>query len=276
MDTSKIKNFIIIVLVLTNALLLVTYAVERVKGNEVKQAATQELIDLYEASGITLPDNLDIYGTAPNSCDLNRNLETERQMIEAILGKCSVSEQGGNIYAYTGENGQASFRGTGEFEMLLNYGVADSSHGRVEASKSVLKQIGMTPGSFSEETQDGEQYTVTLDCLYEGSEVYNARVNFLFSGDSLMIVSGKRVFDTKTDQASDEEAIDVGTALVRFLKESASKGYVCTAVTEISPGYAMSVTVSGDCILNPVWRIETDTGEYMLNAVTGRFETIAY
>jgi hypothetical protein len=31
---------------------------------------------------------------------------------------------------------------------------------------------------------------VTLDCRYKDSEVYNARVSFLFSGDSLMIVSG--------------------------------------------------------------------------------------
>ena len=53
-------------------------------------------------------------------------------------------------------------------------------------------------------------------------------------------------------------------------------GYVCTDILSISPGYAMSVTVSGDCILSPVWHIETDTGAYTLSAETGKLETIIY
>ena len=275
MDTSKIKNFIIIVLVLTNMFLVVTSAVESSKENEVKRAAAEQLVSLYENKGISLPEKLDIYASAPVGCDLTRDLLQEQKIVESILGPCSVSEQGGNIYAYSGSDGQASFRGTGEFEMLLNYGVANSNRGRIEAARDVLKKMGLTAGDYSNETQDGEQYTVTLDCVYDGGDVYNARVSFLFSGESLMIVSGKRVFDTCIDSSA-LETIDLGTALVRFLKESADNGYICTVVTDISAGYAMSVTVSGACILSPVWRIETDTGEYIMNAVSGRFETIAY
>lgn len=275
MDTGKIKNFIIIVLALVNLFLLALYGA--VRGNELamERATYTQLRTLYEKSGITLPADLDITLKAPVGQGLIRDLTAERNMVQAVLGTCSVTEQRGNIYAYSGPDGQASFRGTGEFDMLLAYGVADGSRGKVQAARNILKKMGIEPGEFVSEEVDGEQTAVTLDCKFQGSEVYNARVRFLFSGDSLMIVDGKRVFDTAA-AVSEIQTIDAGTALVRFLKESAEAGHVCTDVLSISAGYTMSVTVSGDCILSPVWHIRTNTGEYTLNAETGKLETIVY
>ncbi|MGI6029855.1 MAG: two-component system regulatory protein YycI [Candidatus Heteroscillospira sp.] len=275
MDTAKVKNFIILVLVLVNLFLLGTYAAARRSRSELEQAAYSELSRLYADSRISLPEELDISRKAPAGLGLTRDLDAEKRIAESVLGRCSVTEQGGNIYAYSGPDGQASFRGTGEFEMLLGYGVADTSRGKVQCARELLKKMGIESGSFVSETGDGEQTTVVLDCRYEDSEVYNARVSFLFSGDNLMIVYGKRVFDTVTD-TNTAETIDAGTALVRFLKESAENGHVCTDVLSISSGYVMSVAVSGDCTLSPVWHIETDTGEYTLSAETGKLETVSY
>jgi regulatory protein YycI of two-component signal transduction system YycFG len=275
MDTSKVKNYIIILLALVNLFLLSLILAEKQQEAEVRRTALRELQTLYEKSGVLLPAGLDISQTAPAGQGLTRDLAGERNMAESVLGRCTVAEQGGNIYVYSGPDGQGIFRGTGEFEMLLNFGAADTSRGKEQAARDIMKKMDIPCGSYVDTQVNGEQTIITLDGMFSGSEVYNARVSFRFSADSLMLVYGKRVFDTavSTDRT---QTIDAGTALVRFLSESTASGYVCTAVEGIASGYVMNVTVSGDCILDPVWHIETDTGDYTMNAETGRLETIAF
>lgn len=275
MDTGKIKNFIIIVLIITNVFLLASFGVRYSRASEFRRTANEELAKLYDSHNISLPEGLDAFDIAPSGLGLTRDLESERKMAESILGKCSMTEQGGNIYVYLGAKGQASFRGTGEFEMLLEYEAVEISRGKLHTARSVLETMGIKYGGFEEEITDGDRHTITLDCKYELSDVYNVRVNFLFYGDNLMLIYGKRVFDSETER-SQVQTINAGTALVRFLKESSDRGYVCTVVTRVSSGYSMTVAVSGDCILTPVWHIETDTGNYIINAETGRLETMAY
>jgi hypothetical protein len=65
----------------------------------------------------------------PGRLRLKRDLEAEQKMVEAILDLARYPNNGGNIYAIRAVTGRQSFRGTGEFEMLLTTGVADSSGG---------------------------------------------------------------------------------------------------------------------------------------------------
>lgn len=275
MDTSKIKNYIIVLLVLVNVFLLGLNGVQASREATVRQAATKELIALYESQGISLPRGIDIFEAAPVGYVLTRDLTLEKKMVESVLGRCNTAEQSGNIYVYAGANGQASFRGTGDFEMLLNHNTVEASRGKLRAAEDVLKKMGITYVAYGEEIRDGEQYALTFNCEYRNGEVYNAQIRFLFSGDNLMMVSGKRIFDTRTS-ASETQSLDLGTALVGYLNEAAKQGYISTKVTGVSSGYTLSVNISGESVLNPVWRIETDTGSYMMNAVTGRFETLIY
>jgi len=275
METAKIKNFILIVLVLANLFLLAIFGVEKSREYEVERQAYNQLQKLYEDAGISLPPALSVMEKAPMGRALARSLEGEREMIEKVLGKCSVTDRGGNIYIYTGKNGQAILRGGGEFDMLLGYGVANGSDGKVECAQELVEKLGLKCGGYVHEEIDGEQTTVTLSCMYDGSEVYNARISCLYSGDNLMIVKGMRFFETDME-INAAETIDAGTALVRFLKESVDKGIVCTSVTDIAAGYNMSGSGTEVCILSPVWYIETDAGSHVLNAETGKMENISY
>ena len=275
MDTGKIKNFVILVLAVANLFLLFVSASNAAREAEVRSAAKQELVELYARSGVSLSAPLDVYDAAPRAVELTRNMEAEMRIAEAVIGECTVVQQGGNIYVYNGARGDASFRGTGEFEMLLDYGVADMSGGAVDTASGILEDMGMERGSYTYEDEGDGEYIVTFNCRYNGVDVYNARISFLFYGESLMMISGKRVFDAPA--ASDQsDALSLGPALVRFLDEAESNGYIFTEVTGASAGYAMEVTVSGDCALSPVWYINTDAGDYTLSAVTGRLVTIAY
>ena len=275
METGKIKNFILMVLILTNLFLLGIFAVDKNTEREVERSAYAQLRTVYEQAGISLPEGLEIMQKAPAGVGLRRDLAAEKEMAEAVLGSCTVTEEGGNIYSYTGEKGYGQFRGNGDFNMLLNYGVVDGSRGKIKAARGLLEDMGIECGSYAQEEVDGKQTRVVLDCAYEGSEVYNARVEFLFSGDTLMIVNGSRVFDTK-DHSSSAQTIDALTALIRFLNESVEKGQVYSSISSVSVGYTMSLDMSENCTLSPVWYIETDTGSHILNAASGKMESVNY
>ncbi len=107
-----------------------------------------------------------------------------------------------------------------------------------------MKKMDIPCGSYVDTQVNGEQTIITLDGMFSGSEVYNARVSFRFSADSLMLVYGKRVFDTavSTDRT---QTIDAGTALVSFSASPPQRLCVYRGGGHMQ-GYVMNVTVSGD------------------------------
>ncbi len=274
MDTAKIKNFIIIILVFTNAFLLFTILADEVRENEMDRFERNELTTLFESKDIKLAQSIDVKEESQSGAELVRDMEAELAMVEAVLGESKVEDQGGNIYFYNGENGQAKFRGTGEFELIFYNRSVEYGKSRSETAFEVLEEMGINTGLVVSEIQEDDSYKIKINFSYNEKDVYNSSVTFSFTGDRIILVSGVRVFDTKiTDSNSD--TIDALTALVSFLGGLSKNGYVVTEVYGIELEYGMSVSVSETCVLSPTWRIETDTGNYRINAVTSNFETIS-
>ena len=71
-----------------------------------------------------------------------------------------------------------------------------------------------------------------------------------------------------------QELIDVPTVLTRFLSLVLENGHVCSSLDKLELCYNMQANAAGEATLTPVWRIETDTGEFFINAVTGLQETV--
>lgn len=274
MDISKVKNFIIIILLVSNIFLLTTELIDDAQENEIKRAATADLVQIFEERGVSLPTDIDIYEQSVPSFELTRNQTSELTMVQSLLGDSTVSEQGGNIYVYNGKYGQAVFRGTGEFEILLNHGTVENRSNEVDTAVETLEKMGFTVGTTSNNSSDSEQHKVTMVCMYNGCDVYNASIECLFSGDNLIMITGKRFFD-ETLQSSDESSVNLATALLDFSSKMSENGVVCTEILAITQVYEMSVAVSGDCSLSPMWHIITDTGEFMTEVSTGKFVTIS-
>ena len=51
------------------------------------------------------------------------------------------------------------------------------------------------------------------------------------------------------------------------------EGIICSRIDSIQAGYLQSVQVSGESLLVPVWRLETDAGVVLINAETGKLES---
>ena len=65
------------------------------------------------------------------------------------------------------------------------------------------------------------------------------------------------------------------TALKRVLGLTREKGHICSELRGLELCYAFSASASGEGSLTPTWLIVTDTGEFYINAITGKEEVIA-
>ena len=270
MERSKIKNWILLVLLLLDlalGALLLTGAAERAGYQRLGE---ESLFSVLRQRGLRPGEDLELPETSPKSWNLERSLQTEEALVSRLLGQVTVQDQGGNIYAYTGENGSASFRGTGEFEVQFHTPL-ESGRDAEDQALWALERLGLDARAEDltvRETEEGVVYTAL--CRWQEDVVWNCRVRLTFAEGRLSRISGQRLFDTAEETA--ESAYSAYTAVLCFL-DSEFAGNAGT-LEAILPGYTLSVPMSGSCTLLPVWVLETDAGRFQVNAVTGRTEQL--
>lgn len=270
MDRSKIKNFIIIALMIVNAFLLLLVMLDHREKAAARRAMEEAATLVLEQNGIAVAGGVDLSAEPLPCYTLGRDLDMERQKIRSLLGEVRAQERGGNIYSYSGDKGQASFRGTGEFEVLMNKDEISTGRNPAKTATKVLEKLGVTCKDGLQVDQSDDAVVVTALCTWRGSDLYNVRQTLTFSREYLILIEGQRPFDMVTE--NEQNVIDCPTALMKFLEIVDSQGVVCTQINEIEQGYMLIASVPGDNNLVPVWRICTDTGDYYINGITGKPE----
>lgn len=274
MESSKIKNIIIIILLFLNVVLLSISVFDARRSSVIDKAELRAAENILEKNGISVADGVKLNKIAPKGCSVVRNGEQEQSNVRRLIGKGATEDLGGNIRYYSGANGQASCRGTGEMDMLLESGTVKTGNDVVKTALRTLEKLGLSgDGKFADVTGEDDSYTVSICCAWEDSTVYNAKMQFSFAGGRLIMISGTRAFDVKTE-TSTAEPMNYTSAILRFIEIINENGYICSKITGFDAGYIMNVAVSGESVLTPVWRIETDTGIYYVNAENGRQETV--
>lgn len=267
MDTAKVKNIIIMVLLLVNLCLLALVAYDRIEAAGIRKQAEEDVTAAFEHSGIQLTADVP-WGETVDTFSLYRDKEREHSMVRRIIGRCTVQDLGGNILFYKGARGEARFRGTGEFQIMPTDGGIETGTDPIATATDVLRSMGFTvDASSASMVQDGQAITVTLTCCFRGKIAYNCNVKFLFSTENLLLIDGRRPLEK--GETGDAETLDAATALMRFLAEVRQAGLVCTEVRSVELGYLMDASAAGDGDMTPFWRIETDLGQNYINGITG-------
>lgn len=268
MSTAQVKNIILAILALLNAFLLVLVLADRVEERESRETAESAIVSVFRRNGITISEDVELTAETPAVVTVTRSQDTEYELVERLLGSSSAEPLGGNIWFYSGKNGQAQFRGTGEYDVVVTGGISGSD--TAKSAKKVMNRLGM---ELDDSLTLVSGSTVTVTACWDGLPVYNAVTTFTFYGGEEAVASGTRVFDTVTSSSADG-VMSSYNALIRFLELVETEGYVCSEITSLSAGYIMSVSVSGESTLDPVWHVAADTVELYINAVTGRIETV--
>ena len=273
MDKVKAKNFIIIVLLIMDAILLALIGADLARSASSSRAALEGAVSVLAENGISVSENLSFDAGPVNVYTTSRDEQLERQHVNALLGESEYVDLGGSIityYALDG-SGEATFRGVGGIQVRLGGWTAGEGFNAENEARQMASELGIEvlTGSGTAQVNVNEEGggTVVLFCAHEGVLIANCRLVFTF-GDGSVVIEGTRPLDTVTS-AVEADPLDAPTALMRFLELLRERGQVCSEISSASLAYYFTATAAGDGTLEPVWRIITDTGDFYLNAVTG-------
>ncbi|MET0016170.1 hypothetical protein [Oscillibacter sp.] len=260
METYRLKNIIILTLVLVNAFLLGTLGMRQAQQVASQSQATEELVKLFAGEGVTLSESAVSFDPPPAALTLARDTAAERALAATFLGnELTAADEGGGILTYTSNLGRAVFRASGAFEITGELGRNPSALGQ-----QFCRNHGCElPDEWFNASGGG---TVTVRQLCQGYPVEDCSVTFLAENNVLHSVYGTFLPSNSTISQS-ENLITASTALTAFLEARRTSGAVVSAVTGIYRCYEFQNTASA-LTLTPTWRVVTDTVDYYVNCST--------
>ena len=263
METRRLKNIAILILLLLNIFLILLLGYQHLQSQRSHALAVEQLHQLFAADQIPLSPQADLAGQPLQPMSLTRNTEAEQTIAAYLLGsEPTLTDQNGSIHSYTGSSGSIHFRSGGSF---------DSS----ELSLPVANVIGFAQDFFrtfgyvqTDEQLSGSSGTVTALRYVDGVPVADCSVSLRFTDGALTAVSGTYISLEDAVAAEGSEQLSCITALIRFLDHRRDSGMISRQVNDIFCIYKLDSTSSVLHLL-PIWQIETDTYTYLVDCGDG-------
>ncbi len=269
MEWAKLKNFIILVLLMVNGFLLVLVWSRREESVRYERLALEQTAQVLERGGIqvelsALPE---LDGLAPLAAE--RDVEREARLVRALLGEeVQGDNRGGGLYLYRSGAGEVSVRTGGELSAELSGSAGQDTDRPERHAAGLLKKMGVEAEQAGVTEEEGET-RVRFRQLWNGVPVFSCEVEFAYGGGSLRRVQGSLLM-AGSGTAEAGGMLTLPTALMRFSEEIAASGDVCSAIRSMEPGYrGTAQSLSGGVRLTPVWLVDTDTGSFYLDGTSG-------
>lgn len=262
MERYRLKNIIILILVLVNAFLLASLSIRKSAEQDAFRRTAEQLVALFEADGMTL----DIYAISrdmpPDALTLARDTTLEQKAAGYLLdGSPTGNDQGGGIYEYRTAAGTALFRSSGSFEASGVLAEEDAE----EFCRKFCHTFSFSEPVFQLENGSG---TAVAQCLYNHLPVFNCNVTFTIEEGVLTAVDGILLPANGTPTANTQTPLSAAGALAAFQRMRQETVAVVSAVVGTDLCYELQ-TGSAPMSLVPAWRVATDTADYYVNCQTG-------
>lgn len=270
MEWRKLKNLIILILLLVNGFLLVLVGSRSREAAQYERSALEQTVQVLENSGIAVDRSAIVPADGLSPLSVERNLEQEVGLARALLGEDAQGDnQSAGVYLYRSALGEMSMRAGGELSADLSGGPDQPAGGSLERhAAGLLKKAGID-GEQTGVTEEDGWTRIRFRQLWNGVPVFSCQVEFAYRGEVLSSVQGT-LLTAQSGTAEAGQAMTLSTALMRFSEEIASTGDVCTRLRSMQAGYRGTVqSLSGGARLSPVWLVTTDTASYYLDCVTG-------
>ena len=264
MERHRLKNIIILILALLNALLLASLAMRGSDALTARHAARDQLVQLFASDGIALdPDCVTDQPPLP-PYTLAREDASERKVVSFLLGeRAERSDLGGGIASYTSSAGAALFRDSGNFDFALSASERDAS----EVCRDFCKRFQYAAPVF--DLDDSGSGSAEARRLWNGVVVTNCDVMFTIEEGCLTAVSGVLLPESGTEVADAPPLLSAFAALTEFQKMRQSSGIVVSVVSGLAFRYELQSTSASALTLTPFWCVTTDTAIFYVNCITG-------
>lgn len=269
METYRLKNIVIIVLVFVDLFLLFLFGTNIYEKKSSNNALIAETVNLLANNGIAITRDIIPDNTIPDTLTLVRSETDELSISKYVLGdSLNCTDEGGGIYLYENENGSAVFRNNGSFEITL----ADDSAPIAEPLQYAAAFCAKY--GYSKPTEaPGTALTITAVEEIEKIAVYNCNLYFKFDGDRLSSVTGSYLpLPTITPEVS--EGISAVSALVKLVDYCNREGKICNEISDIRSAYTLQSTTSSPMRLVPVYMITTDSFACAVNRIDESIEQV--
>lgn len=259
MQWSKIKNIVILILLVVNALLLAQVGYREMESARYRRQARDEAALLLAQSGIrvdvaSLPEDP---GLLSMRCE--RDSVEEAVLAEALLGSSAEQPDG----SFSGERGTVWFYSSGEFYAVFKPGAWPVETTPEATAYRVMELLEMECETVSV-TETDDTVLVRMRQTWEGTPIFSCETTLTFEGGELREVRGRRLPGTPTETAGNE-AMTVTSVLIRFRSAISESGYVCSEILSLTAGYEMTAVPSSSTFtLTPVWQVETDVSTFLL------------
>lgn len=270
MEGRKIKNIVILILLMVNGFLLFLVVGQQVKVRQYQRSALTRASQVLERNGITLADGLPGRASADlQPLSVTRDPQAEADLAQTLLGDFSQSiDRGGGVFVYNGTRGSGQFLASGDFSITLNDCPLD---GKTPADHAEAQLVSLSiSAELTEERSDEDGSTLVFRQLLGNTPLYSSLITFRYDDSRLLCVSGNLL--TGSTAAESAQLLDVPTVLIRFLDGILTRGDVCSAVNGMRLGYRASQSFGSGIQLTPVWLVSTNVSDYYLNALTGELE----
>ncbi len=273
MESSKLKNIVLIILLITNLLLLGLMIVQQnVVHDQQQRLLNQDAVVLLAQQGIDVrPQDLPSRDL-PTPMTVERSGAREQEVFAALLGEDVTLTQRGLVSLYSGSLGTAEVRGDGGFSVTFAPGAYPLAQGEdMEAhAQRLVDRLGLTTEVSG---RDGDRVGVTQVYTPGGPRdyfpIFSCAVTVEYRDAQAASMEGTHLPGAPTPDRQAGEPLDTATLLVRFRAGIIDSGDACTAIHSATQGYVLSGDANGTLRLTPVLRLETDTNLYIVNALNG-------
>ena len=275
MEWHRLKNIMILILLLLNGFLLVLVGTRRSEAAWYDQAALERTVEVLADRGIEVdPDGLSsAEGLPPLS--LERDPDAEQELICALLDEAvEADNRGGGLYLYQGALGEVSVRAGGEISAVLADSPVWDAGSPEDQAAALLKRMGVSARQLRRSTRDGRT-EIRFQQLWNNAPVFSCEVEFVYEDGRLRTIQGT-LLTAGPEVEEQGEILSLSTALMRFLDGVTATGDVCSAIQSMEAGYRIvSRPLSGGVRLTAVWLVSSNTADYYLDGATGALTRLA-
>lgn len=269
----RVKNIMIIILLLINGFLLVLVGSRRSESQRYERSALNGSIQVLAYNGIELRESAISARGGQAGGTTERDLRMENKIASILLGEeVEGTDRGGGLVTYATGRGQISIRAGGELTSRLEdqpywYTSDPENH-----AASLMERLGVESRLAEAELLDGSG-TVVYQQMLDGVPLFSCRLCFVYEGGRLAQLSGN-LLAVDSFHEEDVELLSLPTVLMRFLDDVLSSGDVCSAILAVEPGYRMTQSFTNTIRLQPVWYISTNTADYYVDGITGELSRV--
>lgn len=268
MRWARIKNIIILLLVIVNVFLLALVGIRAWRTELGERETRERMMEILTNNGIAfLPEEV------PGALELaSWQVNTERPgetQAAVLVGEISEVEATATGTTYVGSRGTVTFSAGGGVEASFLPGGWNTDRDRVTADVTeMLGALEVAAARVTGRQEEDDAVTVTVTQFWEGAPVFGQTLTFFWQGGEFIYLSGHYLRGSGELTAAGG-SITAPTALTRFLTALNDGGYVCSQITDMYAGYISS---GGEAVsLTPAWFIETDVWprQFVVDGLTG-------